>query len=37
MAVREIQGHLRELYCIDLSPDLIRVVATLSWSRWPDG
>jgi transposase-like protein len=26
MTVREIQGHLRELYGIEVSPDLISVV-----------
>jgi putative transposase len=41
MSVREIQGHLRELYGIDVSPDLISAVTdavleeVTSWQSRP--
>ena len=37
MTVREIQGHLRELYAIEVSPDLISRVSTLRWTRCASG
>ena len=41
MTVREIQGHLRELYAVDVSPDLISRVTDAvldevrEWQNWP--
>ena len=42
MSTREIVGHLRELYGIEVSPDLISVVTSASsrmrcWRRSPPG
>ena len=39
MTVREIQGHLLELYGLEVSPDLIafRRSPTRFWRRWPNG
>ena len=34
MSVREIRGHLEELYGIDVSADLISAVPMRSWRRW---
>ena len=37
MTVREIRGHLEELYGIDVSPDLISAVTDAVWMRWLNG
>ena len=37
MSVREIQGHLRELYGIDASPDPVSAPTDLCSKKWPNG
>lgn len=37
MSVREIRGHLEELYGIDVAPDLISAVTDALRMRWPNG
>ena len=37
MTVREIQGHLMELYGLEVSPDLISTIPKRCWRRSPNG
>jgi len=37
MSTREIQGHLRNIYGIDMSPDLVSVVTDAVLEEWPNG
>jgi putative transposase len=37
MTVREIRGHLEELYGIEVSPDSSRLLPMLFWTRWLNG
>ena len=37
MTVRDIQGHLEEIYGVDVSPDLISRASRPSWRTWSPG